>query len=132
MISIVAEELEDSKYDITMQLSATKLDKKDFFGKVCVCVREHAVQRVIEVEIGIPGNSYSTSTCTGSGYTVKWVSVVLVPVISGNSTDMINIVLEHMSMVMVCEIMFWLRVYMYILCMYNYYTCTYIRVHTYM
>ena len=35
-ICIVAEELEDSKYDITMQLSATKLDKKDFFGKVCV------------------------------------------------------------------------------------------------
>lgn len=26
--------MQDSKFDITMQLSAIKLDKKDFFGKV--------------------------------------------------------------------------------------------------
>ncbi len=35
-IVIQAEEIQDSKYTITMQLSATKLDKKDFFGKVSV------------------------------------------------------------------------------------------------
>ena len=34
-ITIQAEEVQDSKYSITMQLSATKVDKKDFFGKVC-------------------------------------------------------------------------------------------------
>ena len=33
-ISVVAEEMQDSKFDVTMQLSAVKLDKKDFFGKV--------------------------------------------------------------------------------------------------
>ena len=31
---IVAEEVQDSKYTIAMQLSASHLDKKDFFGKV--------------------------------------------------------------------------------------------------
>lgn len=34
-ISIVAEEVQDSKFTIHMQLAASKLDKKDFFGKVC-------------------------------------------------------------------------------------------------
>ena len=33
-IVIVAEEVQDSKYTISMQLSASHLDKKDFFGKV--------------------------------------------------------------------------------------------------
>ena len=33
-IVIVAEEVQDSKYNIVMQLSASHLDKKDFFGKV--------------------------------------------------------------------------------------------------
>lgn len=33
-IIIVAEEVQDSKYTVHMQLSGTKLDKKDFFGKV--------------------------------------------------------------------------------------------------
>ena len=33
-IVIVAEEVQDSKYTIAMQLSASHLDKKDFFGKV--------------------------------------------------------------------------------------------------
>ena len=33
-IVIVAEEVQDSKYTIQMQLSAGHLDKKDFFGKV--------------------------------------------------------------------------------------------------
>ena len=59
-IVIVAEEVQDSKYSISMQLSAGHLDKKDFFGKVdttltasfltdkagvvclCVCVCAHA------------------------------------------------------------------------------------------
>jgi len=40
-IMIQAEEVQDSKYNIHMQLSASKLDKKDFFGKVCVCVCVH-------------------------------------------------------------------------------------------
>jgi hypothetical protein len=31
---IVAEEVQDSKFTIHMQLAASKLDKKDFFGKV--------------------------------------------------------------------------------------------------
>ena len=29
--------MEDSKYDVTMELYARKLDKKDFFGKVRCC-----------------------------------------------------------------------------------------------
>ena len=29
-----AEEVQDSKFTVHMQLSASKLDKKDFFGKV--------------------------------------------------------------------------------------------------
>lgn len=33
-IIIVAEEVQDSKFTIHMQLEASKLDKKDFFGKV--------------------------------------------------------------------------------------------------
>lgn len=33
-IIIGAEEIEDSKFEVTLQLSASKLDKKDFFGKV--------------------------------------------------------------------------------------------------
>lgn len=33
-IVILAEEVQDSKYTIQMQLSAGHLDKKDFFGKV--------------------------------------------------------------------------------------------------
>lgn len=33
-IIILAEEVQDSKFTIHMQLSATKLDKKDLFGKV--------------------------------------------------------------------------------------------------
>ena len=33
-IVILAEEVQDSKYTIAMQLSASHLDKKDFFGKV--------------------------------------------------------------------------------------------------
>lgn len=35
-IVILAEEVQDSKYTISMQLSASHLDKKDFFGKVHV------------------------------------------------------------------------------------------------
>ena len=34
-IVVLAEEVMDSKYTISMQLSAAHLDKKDFFGKVC-------------------------------------------------------------------------------------------------
>ena len=33
-ILISAEEIEDSKFEVNLQLSASKLDKKDFFGKV--------------------------------------------------------------------------------------------------
>ena len=33
-VHVVAEEVADSKYDVTMELYAKKLDKKDFFGKV--------------------------------------------------------------------------------------------------
>ena len=33
-ITIVAEEVQDSKFTVTMRLAASKLDKKDFFGKV--------------------------------------------------------------------------------------------------
>lgn len=33
-ISITAEEVQDSKFEVKMQLSGSKLDKKDFFGKV--------------------------------------------------------------------------------------------------
>ncbi|XP_019852495.1 PREDICTED: copine-9-like isoform X2 [Amphimedon queenslandica] len=32
-IRITVEEVQDSKFDVTLQLSASKLDKKDFFGK---------------------------------------------------------------------------------------------------
>ena len=32
-VHVVAEEVADSKYDVTMELYAKKLDKKDFFGK---------------------------------------------------------------------------------------------------
>ena len=35
-ITIQAEEVQDSKFIVDFQLSATKLEKKDFFGKVCV------------------------------------------------------------------------------------------------
>ena len=34
-IRLQTEEVADSKFSIGMQLSASKLDKKDFFGKVC-------------------------------------------------------------------------------------------------
>jgi len=34
LVNISGEEVEESKFDITMQLYAKKLDKKDFFGKV--------------------------------------------------------------------------------------------------
>lgn len=34
-IRLQTEEVPDSKYSISLQLSATKLDKKDLFGKVC-------------------------------------------------------------------------------------------------
>ena len=37
-ITIQAEEVGDSKFTIQMQLSASKLDKKDFFGKVYTCI----------------------------------------------------------------------------------------------
>ena len=37
-VHITGEEVEESKFDITMQMYGKKLDKKDFFGKVCVCV----------------------------------------------------------------------------------------------
>ena len=37
-IAITAEEVADSKFDITMQLSGSNLDKKDFFGKVSFCI----------------------------------------------------------------------------------------------
>ena len=33
-VHVIGEEVEDSKYDVTMELYAKKLDKKDFFGKV--------------------------------------------------------------------------------------------------
>ena len=33
-IIVQAEEVQDSKFTVHMQLSASKLDKKDFFGKV--------------------------------------------------------------------------------------------------
>ena len=33
-INVLAEEVQDSKFTVTMQLAASKLDKKDFFGKV--------------------------------------------------------------------------------------------------
>ena len=33
-VHVTGEEVEDSKYDVVMQLYARKLDKKDFFGKV--------------------------------------------------------------------------------------------------
>ena len=33
-IHLMAEELQDNKFDVHIQLSASKLDKKDFFGKV--------------------------------------------------------------------------------------------------
>lgn len=35
-IRLQTEEVADSKYSISLQLSASKLDKKDFFGKVCM------------------------------------------------------------------------------------------------
>lgn len=31
----MAEELQDNKFDIHFELSASKLEKKDLFGKVC-------------------------------------------------------------------------------------------------
>ena len=34
-ITIQAEEVQDSKFILNFELSATKLEKKDFFGKVC-------------------------------------------------------------------------------------------------
>ena len=37
-IIIAAEEVADTKFEITLQLSATNLDKKDFFGKVSLHV----------------------------------------------------------------------------------------------
>ena len=35
-VHITGEEVEESKFDIRIQMYAKKLDKKDFFGKVCV------------------------------------------------------------------------------------------------
>ena len=35
-VHVIGEEVEESKYDVTMQLYARKLDKKDFFGKVAI------------------------------------------------------------------------------------------------
>ena len=35
MIHLIAEELQDNKFDIHFELSASKLEKKDLFGKVC-------------------------------------------------------------------------------------------------
>ena len=49
-LHVTGEEVEESKFDIKMQMYAKKLDKKDFFGKVhpyvcmcicCVCVHIH-------------------------------------------------------------------------------------------
>ena len=37
-VHITGEEVEESKFDITMQMYGKKLDKKDFFGKVCLCL----------------------------------------------------------------------------------------------
>ena len=37
-VHITGEEVEESKFDIRMQMYAKKLDKKDFFGKVCACM----------------------------------------------------------------------------------------------
>ena len=34
-IHLMAEELQDNKFDIYFELSASKLEKKDLFGKVC-------------------------------------------------------------------------------------------------
>lgn len=34
-IHLMAEELQDNKFDIHFELSASKLEKKDLFGKVC-------------------------------------------------------------------------------------------------
>lgn len=35
-VHIQGEEVADNKFDIFLQLAASNLDKKDFFGKVCV------------------------------------------------------------------------------------------------
>lgn len=34
-IHLMAEELQDNKFDIHFELAASKLEKKDLFGKVC-------------------------------------------------------------------------------------------------
>ena len=36
-VHIQGEEVADNKFDISLQLAASNLDKKDFFGKVCLC-----------------------------------------------------------------------------------------------
>lgn len=36
-VHITGEEVASSKFEISMQLAANNLDKKDFFGKVCLC-----------------------------------------------------------------------------------------------
>ena len=40
-ITLQTEEVADSKFNIALRLSATKLDKKDFFGKVSIKMTWH-------------------------------------------------------------------------------------------
>ena len=50
-----AEEVQDSKFTVHMQLSASKLDKKDFFGKV-----SHLSMIMVIVDVAITFSIHPT------------------------------------------------------------------------
>ena len=58
-IVIVAEEVMDSKYTISLQLSASHLDKKDFFGKVRYALNVHVHACILDYYSAL-------TTCTTS------------------------------------------------------------------
>ena len=60
-IVIVAEEVMDSKYTISLQLSASHLDKKDFFGKVCYALNVHVPACILEYYSALTSQLYANS-----------------------------------------------------------------------
>ena len=48
-IRLQTEEVADSKFSIVLQLSANKLDKKDFFGKVSEYIQRHPQHHVMVI-----------------------------------------------------------------------------------
>jgi len=71
-IHINGEEVEESKFDITMQMYAKKLDKKDFFGKVWSNQPPHVIIMWSQECIG---NKWWCNFCVGWGIVLWWLTV---------------------------------------------------------